>query len=101
MPQKFIINNDNLILGNVDHHVDLAKNHTTTKGGGWWHIDSENKKIYLYSKSLQFKHAKFADVLSAVNYGKLPEYLKDYEFYFSHADSLQDAMRYSIKIKKK
>ena len=41
MAQKFIINNNLLVIGNVGYHFQLAQQHGTTRGGGYWDVDKE------------------------------------------------------------
>ena len=54
--QKFIINNNNLIVGEVEFHEDLLHeaNRYLTAGGGRWHIDEETNTIYFYGSSVDF-----------------------------------------------
>lgn len=40
---KFIIENDNLILGKVQFHKHLATDSKGVKGGGWYEFDYEKK----------------------------------------------------------
>lgn len=93
MPQKFIINNRTLIMGDVDHHRELAQNHRSTTGGGYWFVDNEAKIVYLYSKSLEFKQSKYVEVIDAVVRGRVPEEYKEFTFCYSHSDSLNDAKK--------
>ena len=100
MARKFIVNDNNLIFGDVDLHKQLCKDHSKTVGGGYWHIDKEQKKIYLYSHSMDFKRAKIGDVIAALHGGHVPAALQDYVFYYSHSDGLNDALKDSVKVGK-
>lgn len=98
MGQKYIINNSTLVMGHVEYHSQLLKDHSKTVGGGYWYVDEENKKVYLYSKSLEFKQARLADVIQALRNGKFPKNLSGYSFYYSHEESLARVLRDSTKI---
>lgn len=98
MAKKFIINDNTIIFGDVEVHNQLCKDHKKTVGGGYWHLDKENKNVYLYSKSLQFKHAKIGDVIAALHGGMVPPSLQEYTFYYSHSDSLSEALKNSVKV---
>jgi hypothetical protein len=50
MAKKFIINNDLLVIGNVGFHFQLAQQHGTTRGGGYWHVDKETETFCVYKK---------------------------------------------------
>lgn len=39
MAKKFIINNNLLVIGNVGYHFQLAQQHSTTMGVGYWHVE--------------------------------------------------------------
>ena len=54
MAKKFIINDGNLILGDVEYHSELSKNNSKTIGGGHWRIDHDEEILYLYGKSIEF-----------------------------------------------
>ena len=54
MAQKFVINDNRLILGQVDFHKELCKDNTKTVGGGYWHLDSERGILYLYGISVDY-----------------------------------------------
>ncbi len=88
-------------MGNVELHKDLSKDHTTTKGGGWWHSDPINKKIWLYSDSHDFGVAKKEDIESVLKSGRLPERLKEYEFYFSPSNKIEEAVTNGILLNNK
>lgn len=56
MAQKFVINDNCLILGNVELHVDLVKNRDSSKttGGGRWYYDKGKNTMYFWGKSMEF-----------------------------------------------
>ena len=57
MARKFIINDEDLILGNVEFHEDLicsGSEKKKTVGGGRWHFDRIKNIIYFWGKSVDF-----------------------------------------------
>ncbi len=99
--KKFIISQGMFIMGQVELHRDLCSDHSETKGGGWWHVDNENKKMYLYSSSEQFGVAKKEDVELAIKSGRMPMRLKEYDFYYSTSNSLGDVLNNGILLNTK
>jgi hypothetical protein len=89
---KFIINNGNLTMGHVEFHRELSRDHSTTKGGGWFHLDKENKKLYLYDESMDFGPCARPDVQLAVTEGLLSPFLEDFAIYFLETHSLETAL---------
>ena len=89
---KFIINHGDLVIGNVEFHKDLVKDHSQTKGGGWWHLDRANGIMYLYNKSIDFGQAKREDVIQAVERGLLAPSVSKLRFFHSTKESLHAAM---------
>ncbi len=96
---KFIINQGNLMMGHVNFHKELSSDHTTTKGGGWYHIDHDNKKVYLYDVSMDFGQAKREDVIAAIQTGDfISIHIQDYEFIHSYQHTLATCKMDSDKI---
>lgn len=57
MAKKFIINDDDLIIGNVEFHKELlckTRERNKTVGGGKWNFDREKNIIYFWGKSTDF-----------------------------------------------
>jgi len=56
MAQKYIINDGELILGDVEFHYELLGDRIKNKtiGGGRWHLDEENNIMYFYDRSCEF-----------------------------------------------
>jgi hypothetical protein len=55
--RKWIINDEDLILGDVEFHEDLickGRERNKTVGGGRWHFDRSNNTIYFWGKSVDF-----------------------------------------------
>ena len=63
LKQKFVIVDDEIIIGRVEFHADL---HYGPIGGGWWFFDSEENTMYLYGKSVQFGPVSKKQVDNAV-----------------------------------
>ncbi len=93
MAQKFIINNGNLVVGNVQFHKELITNHSTTRGGGWWHLDRGNGIMYLYNRSIDFGQAQREDVIKAITTGFLPPSLSKLRFFHSYEHDIYEAMK--------
>lgn len=61
MAKKFVINNGDLILGQVEYHKELLKGREIkkTSGGGFWHVDDtrnyfNERTIIFYGTSVDF-----------------------------------------------
>jgi len=96
MYPKFIVSEGRLILGMVLQHRMLARNHSTTLGGGWWHIDEATQRIWLYARSQVFGPVKkeiLKDVVSKGNHD-----YPGYTFYFSRESSLELALENCEKL---
>lgn len=101
MAKKWIINNDMLVSGNVGYHFELSKNHSTTRGGGYWHIDRENETLYLYSESTDYGRCSLQEVKDVIEKGALPLSLRVLRIVFSQHRELEDAMQDYVVIKEK
>lgn len=53
---KFVINDGDLILGEVEFHEDLihGRNRSKTVGGGRWYEDIDTDTIYFFGESTDF-----------------------------------------------
>lgn len=96
MNQKFIINEGRLKTGVVDQHYQLATNHSTTRGGGWWYMDVENHKIWLYGRSIRFGRVS-RELLQQVLASGMHDY-PNFSWYFSRADKLEKALKDGVLI---
>lgn len=94
MYQKFIINDGRLKMAVVDQHADIASDHSTTNGGGWWHMDTENKIIWLYGRSMRFGSAPRSELKKIIETGK-HDY-PGYSFFHSYAYEASEAMKISV-----
>ena len=96
--RKFIINNNQIKLANVECHFEIANDHSTTKGGGLWHLDIEKKIVYLYSKSIDYGQAKREDLQELIKLENYPLSFDEHTFIHSYSDSLKDAMRDGVAL---
>lgn len=96
MYPKFIINNGYLIAGRVFQHFELADDHTSTRGGGWWYMDEHNKMIWLYNKSLRFGAASREDLRDVVRNGN--HEFDGFTFLHSYAHNLNDALKEAVPL---
>lgn len=96
MYQKFIINQGRLKIGVVDQHRELADDHSTTLGGGWWYKDDHKRTIWLYGRSQLFGNVSPL-VLQQVIRNTLHDY-PGYTFYYHRSSSLEIALAEGEKI---
>lgn len=92
---KFLIVNNKFLYGVVELHKDLIPEglkNWVIAGGGRYHVDRENKKIYLYGTSHDFKTATKEAILSALTNTYLSRRLTGYSFYISEQEWFEDAM---------
>ena len=95
--QKYILNKGRILLGLVDYHRQIIKDHTDTVGGGLWEIKDD--KLYLFGKSMDFGSPYIADVKKAV----MPQYkFGGIEVYFTDRLSnelTEDIIKASVRVK--
>ena len=91
--RKFLINDNQLKMMNVECHFEIANDHSTTKGGGWWHLDVKNKIVYLYASSIDYGQAEREDIEELIKMENYPLSFYEHTFIHSYSDSLEDAMR--------
>jgi len=96
MHKKFIINEGRLKLDVVDQHVDIASDHSTTNGGGWWHIDEKNRIIWLYGRSMRFGAAPQNELKKIIETDK-HDY-PGYTFFHSYAYEAETAKKISVML---
>ena len=46
-----------ILMANVECHFQIVKDHTTTKGGGYWEYDREKSIVWLYGSSIDYGRA--------------------------------------------
>lgn len=65
MHNKFIIEDDRLILAKCDYHKQLVKDKSKVDGGGWWLI--KDNVLYLYSNSQDFGYFNIDKAADLIN----------------------------------
>jgi len=98
MATKFIIADDQLIMGHVELHRELIKDTSKIVGGGWWYINKERTKAYLYSKSFDFGRVTKEQLVSALENGYVSGGMDKMEIYFSESDKLSEAIEHGERI---
>lgn len=86
--KKFIINDNRIILGEVDFHADLLKDHDKTIGGGYWFFDHLSDTMYLYGASSQFGALTKQQIENASSYA-----LEGHKIIYSPELTLQEALQ--------
>ena len=105
---KWIVEDGCLIIGRVTYHHELSctNDQTKVKGGGYWHIDKENKILHLYGESTTYSYCKSEDIMECVRAGKVgtwanEEQFRDYYIYATRASSLEvHMMEYNRHLEK-
>jgi|GEM_PF-4304629 len=93
MAKKFVVNAGRVILGEVEYHSGLLRDHTETVGGGLWHYDHETKTLLLYGSSTDFGSVS-QSVLESAQWPR-----GDYEaIVYSMAPTLQEAQQSGITL---
>lgn len=93
---KWIIEDDCLIIGKCQFHKELAIDHSKVKGGGWYHIDTDNKSITLYGSSDDFGYAHVDDIKRCLQLGNIGTFtheqrMKDWEVKHTTRWRVEDA----------
>ena len=87
MSLKYIINNGEIIMGNVEFHRELHGSHkdkSKTIGGGKLYWDKEVKKVYFYGVSLDFGAVTKDQFIEAWGISLIPPSIKECEIYFTN-----------------
>lgn len=86
---KFIVYEDEIILGHVEFHCELLPNDcdiTKVCGGGLFKIDSINKLVLLYGTSMQFGTCSPESIQSAIINGLFVINYEDFIFIYSYGN---------------
>jgi hypothetical protein len=85
MANKFVINNNEILMGNVELHEHLLgrRERNKTIGGGRFHIDKQLKKCYFYGKSMDFGTVTFEQFQSAWGESLISPFIEQCEILFS------------------
>jgi hypothetical protein len=68
---KFIVEGNELIIGNCTYHKQLASDPLKVKGGGWWKLDRERKEFLLYGESDDFGKPSIDVIKSCIAAGNV------------------------------
>lgn len=98
MAKKYILVNGELRIGDVERHEDLKRPDDVVTGGGLWHIDTLNRKIYLYGASTQFPVVRREDIIKAVEAEAYPKELNDFTFYHWLDVNLKEVIEKAVPI---
>jgi hypothetical protein len=97
MANKFlIVNNQFRWSRSIKYHFELLQEKESRKdaiGGGLFHIDRLNKKIYLYHRSEDFGYVNKDHIISALDRTLLSELYDGYKVFISKTDTLEIAMQ--------
>lgn len=88
MAQKYIINDGEIIMGNVEFHFELIGKHrdrAKTIGGGRWQWDRQNKKVCFYGNSFDFGAVTKEQFQEAIHKSMISPFMEDCRFYFTNA----------------
>lgn len=90
MSKKFVISRNQLIIGNVQFHMDLVSRdmRNTVVGGGYWHRDIEKNMMYFYGTSTDFGSVTFEQFDAASKQLSI----ETHKLYFSQKDLLSDVL---------
>lgn len=93
---KWIIENNQVKIGKCTFHKEMCEDKSNVIGGGWYHIDLDNKILWLYCKSEEFGSVSFEDIFKAKPNGPhrrtLSKIFTDFEWRFSKERWITDAM---------
>lgn len=81
--RKWIINNNELRMGNVEFHYELARDHSKTQGGGLWEWDESKKIVYFWGVSSDFGQASVETFKESLPNSLIGPFLDDCKFMFS------------------
>ncbi len=97
MAQKWIINRNELIVGNVFYHEELLGSKRTRKetiGGGLWWIDEEKKITYFYGASTDFGSVTEEQFQVAINNTYfLSHHISEGTIYFSQEGKFENVLK--------
>ena len=88
MAKKWIIQGDDLRIGHVELHRELAGKDGEIRGGGLWELNDEKNAIFLYGKSYDFGKCTVEDIKNARLNGYSGATLDEIDWQFSLTDSL-------------
>lgn len=90
---KFIITDNQIRLGHVAFHKDLANKDAKIDGGGLFHIDNDWKTLRLYGESHDFGPVTEQQVVAALPNSWRLRPLVGYKVLFSTQTTLEKALQ--------
>lgn len=105
MAKKWIINNNEIIMGHVEFHKELVGHHREkeghkTVGGGYWHHDEENNILYFYGSSDDFGGVRKETFTEALKNSLVSPFLEEAQIRFSNEMWFTNAVNNSVEIRK-
>ena len=93
MARKFIIQDDQFIMGSVGYHFELKlpNGKGRVEGGGYWHVDRQQKIIYLYASSTEFGAVSRERLQEVVSTCLMDPYLNGYKVLHAYVTKFPDA----------
>lgn len=80
MAHKFMLADGHFKMSaSIAYHYELVEDRSTTKGGGRWHLDKENKILYLWGHSSDFGVATPEDIKKYLLEGVMPIRFEGYK----------------------
>lgn len=96
MANKFLLVDDKFLFSsNVKYHRELIgsnRNKESISGGGWWHMDTINKRFYCFDKSEDFGPAKKEDIIRCLKNSHLSHRLEGFSFFISDKIYIKDVL---------
>lgn len=84
MARKWIINDNEIIVGNVELHLELHEDNSKTIGGGYWNWLRREKKFYFFGASQDFGQVTREQFEAALKESPfLSQHIRDCEIFFS------------------
>lgn len=100
--RKFIINDNELIMGDVEFHKDLIginRSSDKTIGGGLWHWDEEKNAVYFWGISTDFGGVTKDQFEGAVKNSLISPFMDESKFLFSDYPGSMDVNKMDTYIK--
>lgn len=86
MARKWIVENSDIKLGNVEYHSELCKNREDVIGGGYFWFDTAKKKLFLYGKSEDFGVVKIENFKQLFDNFYFSCHFDGYDLYYAEGD---------------
>jgi hypothetical protein len=105
MAQKFIIIDDQVIMGTVEFHRELVGDYHIKQGlkvigGGSWHFDEENNILYFYGRSDDYGAVTAETFTKALKESLISPTLEEAQIKFSNELWFTNAVANCVDIQK-